>query len=406
MLLAAAWCRSRPSPIHKEFRNEYSYSRLSPIVDSIVQTQISAERGRCQLCRLGYWFVSARYDVSTDDAYVSGNVIQVTPQITGTVVAVRADDTDYVQAGQPLVSIDDVDTRLALDQAKATFSQTLREVRALYSNEGALVASVSLQETNLARLQEDLARRQKLAGTGAVSAEELKHARDAVQTANDQLNNVRKQLEGNRVLVDNTTLADHPRVKMAAARLREAYLAWRRTQVPAPVSGQVARRSVQVGQRTAPGTPLMAVVPLEQLWVDANFKEGQLSAMRIGQPATLTADLYGSSVTYHGKVVGLSAGTGSAFSLLPAQNATGNWIKVVQRLPVRIALDPAELKAHPLRIGLSMVVEVTVKDESGPQLSTGKQADTVAETVVFGDMDRDVDHLISELSVQNSGLAQ
>lgn len=353
-----------------------------------------------------YWFVSARYDVSTDDAYVSGNVIQVTPQITGTVVAVRADDTDYVQAGQPLVSIDDVDTRLALDQAKATFSQTLREVRALYSNEGALVASVSLQETNLARLQEDLARRQKLAGTGAVSAEELKHARDAVQTANDQLNNVRKQLEGNRVLVDNTTLADHPRVKMAAARLREAYLAWRRTQVPAPVSGQVARRSVQVGQRTAPGTPLMAVVPLEQLWVDANFKEGQLSAMRIGQPATLIADLYGSSVTYHGKVVGLSAGTGSAFSLLPAQNATGNWIKVVQRLPVRIALDPAELKAHPLRIGLSMVVEVTVKDESGPQLSTGKQADTVAETAVFGDMDRDVDHLISELSVQNSGLAQ
>ena len=353
-----------------------------------------------------YWFVSARYDVSTDDAYVSGNVIQVTPQITGTVVAVRADDTDYVQAGQPVVSIDDVDTRLALDQAKATFSQTQREVRALYSNEGALVASVSLQETNLARLQEDLARRQKLAGTGAVSAEELKHARDAVQTAKDQLNNVRKQLEGNRVLVDNTTLADHPRVKMAAARLREAYLAWRRTQVPAPVSGQVARRSVQVGQRTAPGTPLMAVVPLEQLWVDANFKEGQLSAMRIGQPATLTADLYGSSVTYHGKVVGLSAGTGSAFSLLPAQNATGNWIKVVQRLPVRIALDPAELKAHPLRIGLSMVVEVTVKDESGPQLSTGKQADTVAETAVFGDMDRDVDHLISELSVQNSGLAQ
>ncbi|MFT3958853.1 MAG: HlyD family efflux transporter periplasmic adaptor subunit [Desulfovibrio sp.] len=353
-----------------------------------------------------YWFVSARYDVSTDDAYVSGNVIQVTPQITGTVVAVRADDTDYVQAGQPLVSIDDVDTRLALDQAKATFSQTLREVRALYSNEGALVASVSLQETNLARLQEDLARRQKLAGTGAVSAEELKHARDAVQTAKDQLNNVRKQLEGNRVLVDNTTLADHPRVKMAAARLREAYLAWRRTQVPAPVSGQVARRSVQVGQRTAPGTPLMAVVPLEHLWVDANFKEGQLSAMRIGQPATLTADLYGSSVTYHGKVVGLSAGTGSAFSLLPAQNATGNWIKVVQRLPVRIALDPAELKAHPLRIGLSMVVEVTVKDESGPQLSTGKQADTVAETAVFGDMDRDVDHLLSELSVQNSGLAQ
>jgi len=345
-----------------------------------------------------YWFTSARYDVSTDDAYVSGNVVQVSPQIAGTVVAVRADDTDYVQAGQPLVSIDDADTRLALDQAKAAFSQTLREVRALYSNEGALAASSSLQETNLARLQEDLARRQKLADTGAVSAEELKHARDAVQTATDQLNNARKQLEANKVLVDNTTLTDHPRVKLAEARLREAYLAWRRTQVPAPVSGQVARRSVQVGQRTAPGTPLMAVVPMDQLWVDANFKEGQLNAMRIGQPATLTADLYGSSVTYHGKVVGLSAGTGSAFSLLPAQNATGNWIKVVQRLPVRIALDPAELKAHPLRIGLSVVVEVKVKDESGAQLSSGKQTETVAETAVFSDLDKEADRLIAELT--------
>ncbi|MFT4301850.1 MAG: biotin/lipoyl-binding protein [Desulfovibrio sp.] len=199
-----------------------------------------------------YWFISARYDVSTDDAYVSGNVIQVSPQIAGTVIAVRADDTDYVQAGQPLVSIDDVDTRLALEQAKAIFSQTLREVRALYSNEGASVASVASQETNLARLQEDLARRQKLAGTGAVSAEELKHARDAVQTATDQVSSMRKQLEANQVLVDNTTLADHPRVKMAAARLREAYLAWRRTQVPAPVSGQVVRRSVQVGSAQPP----------------------------------------------------------------------------------------------------------------------------------------------------------
>ncbi|HVI52484.1 MAG TPA: HlyD family efflux transporter periplasmic adaptor subunit [Candidatus Sulfotelmatobacter sp.] len=350
-----------------------------------------------------YWFSVGRYNMTTDDAYVSGNVIQVSPQIAGTVVAVRADDTDFVQAGQPLVTIDQADTKLALDQAKAHFAQTVREVRALYSNDGALAATVSLQETNLARMQEDLARRQRLADTGAVSTEELKHARDAVQQAMSQVTSARKQLEANRVLVDNTTLTSHPRVTLAAAQLREAYLAWRRTVVPAPVSGQVARRAVQVGQRTTPGTPLMAVVPLDQVWVDANFKEGQLNDMRIGQPATLTADLYGGGVTYHGKVVGLSAGTGSAFSLLPAQNATGNWIKVVQRLPVRIALDPEELKAHPLRIGLSMEVDVTVKDLSGPQLSSGRQKETVAETTVFADLDKEADHLIDGLIAQSGG---
>ncbi|MTJ83724.1 MAG: HlyD family efflux transporter periplasmic adaptor subunit [Telmatospirillum sp.] len=350
-----------------------------------------------------YWFHFARYEVTTDDAYVSGNVVQVSPQITGTVVAVHADDTDFVQAGQALVDIDQADTRLALDQATSQLAQTVREVRALYSNDGALAATVSLQETNLDRLRDDLARRQRLTGTGAGSAEDLKHARDDVRQASAQLSSARKQLEANRALVDNTTVTGHPRVKLAAARLREAYLAWRRTVVPAPVSGQIARRAVQVGQRIAAGTPLMAVVPLEQVWVDANFKEGQLTHMRIGQPAVLTADIYGDSIPFHGRIVGLSAGTGSAFSLLPAQNATGNWIKVVQRIPVRIALDPEELKAHPLRVGLSMDVEVAVRDQSGPQLSSGRRKETVAETSVFADMDKDADHLIDSVITGSLG---
>jgi membrane fusion protein (multidrug efflux system) len=266
-----------------------------------------------------------------------------------------------------------------------------------------LAASVAVQETNLVRLQEDLARRQRLADTGAVSSEELKHARDAAQQASAQVASVRKQMEANRVLIDNTTLASHPRVELAAAQVREAYLAWRRTTVPAPASGQVARRAVQVGQRTTPGTPLMAIVPLDDVWVDANFKEGQLTDMRIGQPAVLTADIYGDSVKYHGKVVGLSAGTGSAFSLLPAQNATGNWIKVVQRIPVRIALDPEELRAHPLRVGLSMQVDVTVKDKSGPQLSSGRQKETVAATTVFSDIGKEADQLVSSLIANSEG---
>ncbi len=350
-----------------------------------------------------YWALVARFDVGTDDAYVAGNVIQVTPQIAGTIVAVHADDVDFVQAGQPLATIDDADTRLTLERAKADLAQTVREVRTLYSNDGALAAAVSLRETNLARLQQDLTRRQRLTDTGAVSAEEVKHAQDAVQEAEAQLAGARKQQEANGVLIDNTTVAAHPRVLRAAIQLREAYLAWRRTVVPAPISGQVARRVAQVGQRTTPGVPLMTIVPLEQVWVDANFKEAQLRDMRIGQPAMLTADVYGDATRYHGKVVGLAAGTGAAFSLLPAQNATGNWIKVVQRVPVRIALDARELAAHPLRVGLSMQVDVDVRDRDGSQLSIGRQRETVAETTVFSALDRDADVLIERIIAQNAG---
>jgi len=348
-----------------------------------------------------YWWTSGRFDMSTDDAYVAGNVVAVSPQISGTVTAVYADDTDFVEAGQALVAIDPADTRLALDQAEATLAETVRQVRALFSQDGALGATVSVQQTALARLQADLARRQKLADTGAVSAEELKHARDSVEQASAQLASARKQQETNRVLIDMTGLTNHPRVARAAAQVREAYLAWRRTTVPAPISGQIARRAVQVGQRTTPGTPLMAIVPLTEVWVDANFKEGQVGGMRIGQPAVLTADIYGDKVQYRGTVVGLAAGTGAAFSLLPAQNATGNWIKVVQRVPVRIALDPLDLALHPLRIGLSMEVHVTIRDQDGPQLSTGRQKEIVAQTGVFADLDHDADARIEALIARN-----
>ncbi|MDR3514805.1 MAG: HlyD family efflux transporter periplasmic adaptor subunit [Azospirillaceae bacterium] len=352
-----------------------------------------------------HWQTVARFSVTTDDAYVSGNVVQVTPQIAGTVTGVHADDTDYVRAGQLLIDIDDTDTRLALDRAKDALAQTVREIRALIANDGALAAGVALQDTNLARLQQDLARRQRLVNTGAVSGEELKHARDAVEQATAQRDAARKQLEANHVLIDNTTIAAHPRVQDAAERVREAFVAWRRTKVLAPIAGQIARRTAQVGQRTTPGTPLMAIVPLDEVWIDANFKEAQLQQMRIGQRATVTADVYGTGVPYHGTVVGLAAGTGAAFSLLPAQNATGNWIKVVQRVPVRIGLDPAELAAHPLRIGLSMQIDVNIRDQSGPQLSVGRQRDNVAETGVFSDLDKDADDLIRRLIAASEGSA-
>jgi membrane fusion protein (multidrug efflux system) len=349
-----------------------------------------------------WWDRIGRFEVDTDNAYVAGNVIQVTPQVSGTIVAVHADDTDFVQAGEILVAIDDADARLALEQAKADLAQTVREVGALFSTGDALAAVVSARQVTLARAEQDLTRRQRLASTGAVSAEDLKHASDTLQEVQAELAGARSQAEANSVLIDNTTIPEHPRVLRAASKVRDAWLAWRRCSVPAPVSGQVARRSAQLGQRTTPGVPLMTIVPLEQVWVDANFKEAQLRRMHIGQPADMTADIYGGSVHYRGRVVGLAAGTGGAFSLLPAQNATGNWLKVVQRVPVRIALDPAEIKAHPLRIGLSMQVDVRIEDQSGPLLSDGRQHETAASTTVFNDLDSGAGPLIAQIIADNS----
>ena len=312
-----------------------------------------------------YWALVARYIESTDDAYVGGNLVQITPQVSGTVLAIGADDTDYVKAGQTLVELDQADSRIALDQAEAALARSVRQVRNLMATTGEIEANVALRGTDLARTRADLARRAPLAQSGALPAEELQHARDAVASGQAALDAARQQLAAHRTLVDRTTVETHPEVQSAAARLREAYLAYARTALAAPVSGIVAKRSVQVGQRVAPGTPLMAVIPLDQVWVDANFKEGQLLNLRPGQAVKLYADIYGNAVEFHGRVAGFGAGTGSAFALLPPQNATGNWIKVVQRIAVRIALDPAELAQHPLQLGLSMRVEVDTHERSG-----------------------------------------
>ncbi|MGN6317896.1 EmrA/EmrK family multidrug efflux transporter periplasmic adaptor subunit [Trinickia sp.] len=355
-----------------------------------------------------YYFLVARFHEDTDDAYVNGNVVQITPQVTGTVIAVNADDTQTVKAGDPLVVLDGADARVALQQAEANLAQTVRQVRGLFVNNDQFQAQIAQRQADLSRAQDDLRRRLSIAQTGAVSQEEISHARDTVKAAQAALDAAQQQLASNRALTANTTIATHPNVLAAAAKVRDAYLNNARNTLPAPVTGYVAKRAVQVGQRVSPGTPLMAIVPLESVWVDANFKEVQLKHMRIGQPVELTADVYGSSVVYHGKVVGFSAGTGSAFSLLPAQNATGNWIKVVQRLPVRIELDPQELRAHPLRIGLSMQADVDIKKDSGGQL--GNAQNTVYQTNVFdkyGDeADAEIARIIAENAGSNAGLAQ
>ena len=356
-----------------------------------------------------YYYTVARFHEETDDAYVNGNLIQRTPQVSGTVVAVNADDTQIVKAGEPVVTLDSADAKVALAAAEAALGQTVRQVSALYANNNVLAATVQQRQIDLARARGDLRRRTEVVESGAVAAEDLAHARDTVTAAEAALDTARQQLASNHTLTDQATVTAHPSVLAAAAKVREAYLADARNTLPAPVTGYVARRSVQVGQRVAPGNPLMAIVPLDGVWVDANFKEVQLQHIRMGQPVELHADVYGGTVTYHGKVVGFSAGTGSAFSALPAQNATGNWIKVVQRLPVRVQLDPAELREHPLQVGLSMQVDVQTRGEDGSRLASsdarnGGEAPPVRTTYrtdVFQRYGEQADREIARIISQN-----
>ena len=346
------------------------------------------------------WLVGSHFE-ATDNAYVQGNVIQITPQIGGTVTAIMADDTDFVKVGQVLVRLDATDAKLALDQSKANLAQVVRQVRTLYANNASLQAQITLREsdvskakTEIDRSSDDLKRRQSLVGNGAVSGEELNHtkaqlanAQSALAAALAGVAAAREQLASNQAMTQGVRIEQHPSVQAAAAKVREAWLAKARCALPAPVAGFVARRTVQLGQRVAPGTPMMALVPLNQLWVDANFKEVQLRQIRIGQPVELTADLYGKKVKYKGAVSGLGMGTGAAFALLPAQNATGNWIKVVQRVPVRVALDAAEIAQNPLRVGLSMQVSVDVSNTEGKTLADAPRAAALVQTEVYEAMD-------------------
>ncbi|MFL9879748.1 HlyD family efflux transporter periplasmic adaptor subunit [Herbaspirillum rhizosphaerae] len=348
-----------------------------------------------------YWFLVARFYEETDDAYVGGNVIQISAQVGGTVTAIKADDTQVVKAGQQLVALDAADTKLALAQAEAALAQAVRQTRQTFLNNDTLSANVTAAETNLARTRDDLQRRQAGIASGAVSQEDLSHAQDAVKNANASLEQARASLAANRALTDHTSVTEHPNVLQAATQVRNAYLNYARVNIVAPVSGFVSKRSVQLGQRIAAGSPLMAIVPLEQIWIDANFKEGQLKHIRIGQPVEVVADVYGSSVKYKGTVIGFSAGTGGAFSLLPAQNATGNWIKVVQRVPVRIALDPQEVQAHPLRVGLSTTATVNIRGDGKALEATA----TNYQTNVYSDLGKQADEIVDRIISDNaSGL--
>ena len=366
----------------------------------------------------GVWhWMHARHFETTDNAYVAGNVVQITPQVSGTVLAIGASDTDFVRAGQVLVQLDATDARVALQRAEAQLAQTVREVRTVYANNAPLQAQVSLRQADLARARADAARaeddvnrRRPLLATGAVGKEEFQHAsaqltasQSAVAAAQAAVQAAREQLTAGQTQTEGTRPQEHPNVQRAAAQLREAWLALERATLKAPVDGTVAKRGVQLGQRVAAGAPLMTLVGLSDLWVDANLKENQLARVHIGQPVELTADVYGKKVLYHGTVSGLGAGTGAAFALLPAQNATGNWIKVVQRVPVRIALDKQELAAHPLRVGLPMDASIDVSDQSGADLASTPSTAPLSSTAIFDASLHAADARVAQIVADNLG---
>lgn len=316
-----------------------------------------------------YWFLVLRHFEETDDAYVAGNQVQIMSQVSGSVTKVWADNTDYVQQGDVLVTLDQTDAQQAFEKAQTELASSVRQMRQLMINNKQLQANIDIRKTTLSQAQTDLSRRVPLGSANLIGREELQHAKDAVASAQAALNVAIQQYNANQAMILGTKLEDQPTVRQAATDVRNAWLALQRTKIVSPMSGYVSRRSVQPGAQISPTTPLMAVVPASNLWVDANFKETQLAHMRIGQPVTVISDIYGDDVKYTGKVVGLDMGTGSAFSLLPAQNATGNWIKVVQRLPVRIELDAEQLAKHPLRIGLSTLVKVDTTNRDGQILA-------------------------------------
>lgn len=351
---------------------------------------------------LAWYLLYARFYESTDDAYVNGNQVTLTPQIGGTVTQVTVDEGDFVQKGQPLVLLDPSDTEIALQQAEANLANTVRQVRGLYSTADNYRAQVAAKKVALQTAQNDYARRQKIFSTGAIAAEDLSHYRDAVTSAQSDLAAAQEALRTNTAMVDDTVIDSHPEIKSAVATLRQRFLDNARSTIVAPVSGYVAKRAVQLGMRVDSGTTLLAIVPLSEVWVDANFKESQMSTMRLGQKVTLSADLYGDDVEYHGTIESLGIGTGSAFSLLPAQNASGNWIKIVQRLPVRITLDPHDMQKHPLRVGLSMNVRVDIRDDGGHLLPQQTVSAPRFTTDVYQNPQAEADKLVAKILHDNS----
>jgi membrane fusion protein (multidrug efflux system) len=352
-----------------------------------------------------YYEVYSKYVEETDDAYVNGDLVTVSPEIMGTVSKVIPDAGDYVKKGQLLVTLDDSDAQISLQEAEAKLGIAIRQVRSLYALSDNAKAKLQASKVAYNQALNDYQRRKNLANSGAISKEDLTHYSDLVETSNSQYLAAQEELKMAVSLVDNTKIETHPAIKAAVAEVRKSYLNYSRTKIIAPVSGYVAKRAVQLGSRVQSSSQLMVIVPLHQVWVDANFKESQMKDMRIGQAVTLTSDLYGDGIEYKGEIESLGIGTGSAFSLLPAQNASGNWIKIVQRLPVKIRLAAENQDKYPLRIGLSMLAKVDIEDVSGDLLAQDARENSRLDTDVYESALLEADKLVAKVLHDNIGLS-
>lgn len=349
-----------------------------------------------------YWFFFIKGFEETEDAYVSGNQVMVSAQVAGNISKINVDNMDPVQAGDVLLELDDTNAKLSFEQAKSNLANAVRQVSQLNYTVKQLKSAVRANEITLAQAQGNLNRRVQLVKDGAIDKESFQHAKEAVELAKANLTTSQNQLDANQALLLDGPLSEQPQIQSAVSNLKQAWLNLERTKIRSPIKGYVARRNAQVGQAVSVGGALMAVVTTDQMWLDANFKETQLTHMRIGQPVEIHFDLYGKDKTFNGKVVGIEMGTGSAFSLLPTQNATGNWIKVVQRVPVRIQLDPQQLAENPLRIGLSATVKVNVSDSKGETLRDQAPATTLYSTNVLQYDESAVNNLIESIIRDNS----
>ena len=349
-----------------------------------------------------YWFFFIKGFEETEDAYVSGNQVMVSAQVAGNISKINVDNMDPVQTGDVLLELDDTNAKLSFEQAKSNLANAVRQVSQLNYTVKQLKSAVRANEITLAQAQGNLNRRVQLVKDGAIDKESFQHAKEAVELAKANLTTSQNQLSANQALLLDGPLSEQPQIQSAVSNLKQAWLNLERTKIRSPIKGYVARRNAQVGQAVSVGGALMAVVTTEQMWLDANFKETQLTHMRIGQPVEIHFDLYGKDKTFNGKVVGIEMGTGSAFSLLPTQNATGNWIKVVQRVPVRIQLDPQQLAENPLRIGLSATVKVNVTDSQGETLRDQAPATTLYSTNVLQYDESAVNNLIESIIRDNS----
>ena len=349
-----------------------------------------------------YWFFFIKGFEETEDAYVSGNQVMVSSQVAGNILKINVDNMDPVQAGDVLLELDDTNAKLSFEQAKSNLANAVRQISQLNYTVKQLKSAVRANEITLAQVQGNLNRRVQLVKDGAIDKESFQHAKEAVELAKANLTTSQNQLEANQALLLDGPLSEQPQIQSAVSNLKQAWLNLERTKIRSPIKGYVARRNAQVGQAVSVGGALMAVVTTDQMWLDANFKETQLTHMRIGQPVEIHFDLYGKDKTFNGKVVGIEMGTGSAFSLLPTQNATGNWIKVVQRVPVRIQLDPQQLIENPLRIGLSATVKVNVSDSQGETLRHQAPSTTLYSTNVLQYDESAVNNLIESIIRDNS----